>query len=163
MEKQNDVNFKKGQKANEYRYAHEDELFSVCIGTHTFTAYLEKIVKYAKLDYLHHQQLITENEEPTDDLSKIVEQGALGPLDDDFLVKTIKASTLEQIVSDERLYKAILKLSSIEKKVLYYLYVEEMTTKEVADLISISQRWIQKNRKKALYKLYCALECEEEY
>lgn len=162
MEKSNDSNFKKAPKANRYNRTHKDTLYSVGVGTYKFTAYLEKIVKYAKLDYLRHQNLINKNEESTDDLTNFVDQRSPASLDDDFLVESIKATTLEHIASDERLYKAISKLSPTEKDVLYHLYVEEMTPKEVASLMDISRSWTLRMKKNALYKLYCALESRKE-
>lgn len=162
MEKSNDFIFKKISKANRYNCTHKDALFSVDLGTYKFTAYLEKIVKYAKLDYLRHQNLISRNEESTDDLVKFVDQRSPASLDDDFLTESIKATTLEYIASDEQLYKAISKLSPAEKDVLYHLYVEEMTPKEVASLMGISRSWTLRMKKNALYKLYCALESRKE-
>jgi RNA polymerase sigma factor (sigma-70 family) len=162
VEKKNDHNFKKAQKAEGNRYTHEDELFSVGIGTYRFTAYIEKIVRYAKIDYLRHQQQLNEYEEPTDDMSKIVEQRSLVSLDDGFFVEALKAATLEHIASEERLYRSISKLSLSEKEVLYQLYVEERTPKEIAALMGNSWSWILRIKKHALNKLYHALDDKEE-
>ena len=64
---------------------------------------------------------------------------------------------LEEIISTEfvlsKLREGVKELSPIERRIVYYLFFEERSEKEVAEIFSISQQAINKRKIKILKKL----------
>ena len=64
---------------------------------------------------------------------------------------------LEEIISTEfvlsKLREGVKELSPIERRIVYYLFFEERSEKEVAEIFSISQQAIHKRKIKILKKL----------
>lgn len=61
--------------------------------------------------------------------------------------------TLEQLDVDQKLFKAIHKLTSKEKSVLTLAYLHDLTDKEIAHRLNLSQQAINKMKNNALRKL----------
>jgi RNA polymerase sigma factor (sigma-70 family) len=155
--------FSKSNKSAKDGYTCENESSETDIKLYRFTNYIEKVIVHAKIDYLRHQQQIDGHEELTDEIQEIVEKKCFSPLEDDFIVEAIKAITLEQIATNEKFYDAIAVLSLAEKKVLYHIFVEELTPKETAVLMRNSWSWTLRIKKRALKKLYEILNAEEKF
>ena len=83
MGMKNDFNFKKAEKAERKSYGHKYELFSVCIGIYKFTLHIKKY-EIPKTNHPCHQHMTSMYKEPVYEMSKIVEQGELSSLPDDF-------------------------------------------------------------------------------
>lgn len=157
MEKKNERTRKYAEKAAAPPPARKDELFSVAERTAKFTAYLEKVITHAKIDYLRYMEKLNGREELAEDMSNIVEHGELPSMSDDFLFEAIRAVTLEQIATGDDLYAAILTLSPLEKEVLFHTYVEDMPPKEAAQLMGLSVVWVRQVKNRALDKLRKAM------
>lgn len=127
-----------------------------------FTGYIEKVIIHARIDYLRHHGRIYDHEELVDEVPESVEQADDGKLDDNLLVATVTAATLEQIATGERLYRAIRSLSPTEKEVLYQLFILERNTKEAALAMGVTINWIHKLKKRTLSKLRTAFEQRED-
>lgn len=153
MEKQNERTRKFAEKAAAESSAREYELFGAAERTAKFTAYLEKVVTHAKIDYLRHMEKLNGREELAEDMSNVVEHGELPSMSDVFLFEAVRAVTLEQIATGEDLYAAILTLSPLEKEVLFHTYVEDMPPKEAARLMGLSVVWVRQVKNRALDKL----------
>lgn len=76
---------------------------------------------------------------------------------DDFKEFTDFKSNPEEIISTEfvlsKLREGIKGLSPMERRIVYYLFFEECSEKEVAEIFSISQQAIHKRKIKILKKL----------
>ena len=156
MEKKNDRNFKKAEKATGNRYTHEDELFSVDIGN-KITTFLEKVVICARNDYLRNFYKGNAREQLMSDLPEDIVQREYIPMDDVLLLESITAEHLEEIASGEKLFCVLSALAPNEKTVLFHIYVQDRTVRDTAALVGITPRWVQKLRKSALSKLNAAL------
>jgi DNA-directed RNA polymerase specialized sigma24 family protein len=157
MEKKNDRNFKKTEKATGNRYTHEDELFSVDIGN-KITTFLEKVVICARNDYLRNFYKGNAREQLMSDLPEDIVQREYIPMDDVLLLESITAEHLEEIASGEKLFCVLSALAPNEKTVLFHIYVQDRTVRDTAALVGITPRWVQKLRKSALSKLNAALQ-----
>jgi DNA-directed RNA polymerase specialized sigma subunit len=155
--------FPKSEKSGRHGYTCEGESSDTDTTLYRFTNYIEKVVIHAKIDYLRHQQLIDDHEEMTDEMQEIIEQRCSYSLEDDLSVEAIKAVTLDQIATSEKLYDAIGMLSSAEKEVLYHIFVEERSPKETAALMRNSWGWTLTVKKRALKKLYEVINREESF
>jgi DNA-directed RNA polymerase specialized sigma24 family protein len=151
------------EKSVKHGYTCEGESSDTDTTLYRFTNYIEKVVIHAKIDYVRHQQLIDDHEEMADEMQEIIEQRCSYSLEDDLSVEAIKAVTLDQIATSEKLYDAIGVLSSAEKEVLYHIFVEERSTKETAELMRRCCSWTLRIKKRALKKLYEILNAKENF
>ncbi|WP_368183670.1 RNA polymerase sigma factor [Anaerotruncus rubiinfantis] len=124
-----------------------------------FTTYIQKAVISAKLDYLRHKARLESREEPTDPLPE--QAGAPDDLFQEVLgLEQISPDALELIAAGESLYHALQNLPAVKKAVLFYLIVEERSTKETAEILKKSPDWIRKLKRAALIELREQLEGE---
>lgn len=60
---------------------------------------------------------------------------------------------LEELFEDIRLYQAIVNLTRKQRKILYLLYIKDLSEKEIAKQLSVTQQAISKVHKAAINKL----------
>lgn len=58
--------------------------------------------------------------------------------------------SIEDITSDEKLLKALSKLTDRQKEILYYIYVKNLTAKDLSNLLNISRQAINKTHNLAI-------------
>lgn len=64
-----------------------------------------------------------------------------------------KYNSIEDITGDEELLKALSRLTDRQREILYYVYVESLSIKEVSRLLNISRQVVNKTHNLALSKL----------
>lgn len=62
-------------------------------------------------------------------------------------------NSIEDITGDEELLKALSRLTDRQREILYYVYVESLSIKEVSRLLNISRQVVNKTHNLALSKL----------
>lgn len=60
---------------------------------------------------------------------------------------------LEETFEDIKLYQAVINLTSKQRKILYLLYIRELSEKEIARHMSVTQQAVSKVHRKAINKL----------
>ena len=122
-----------------------------------FTAWLQKLVKRARIDYLRMKR----NQNREESLSDYSGVNNLT-----YEIKLIPAKNLEKGEYDferEDIAHAFSLLSITKRKVLLFLFVEELTPKEIAKLLSCSEQSVSNLKRKALNKLKDLLEENNEF
>jgi RNA polymerase sigma factor (sigma-70 family) len=118
-------------------------------------AYLRKAIQYEAKRF---DKKLRGIEKKNTSMDKPHEEGAtLGDfLIDEKSVATYEEmwdSTLEDMFADIRLYKAIVNLTRKQRKILYLLYIQELSEKEVAKQLGVTQQAVSKVHRAALSKL----------
>ena len=122
-----------------------------------FTAWLQKMVKRARIDYLRMKRS-RDREESLNDYSRTKNLT--------YEMKLIPAKDLEKGEYDferEDIAHAFSLLSITKRKVLLFLFVEELTPKEIAELLCCSVQSVSNLKRKALKKLKEILEENNEF
>ena len=122
-----------------------------------FTAWLQKMVKRARIDYLRMKRS-QDREESLNDYSRTKNLT--------YEMKLIPAKDLEKGEYDferEDIAHAFSLLSITKRKVLLFLFVEELTPKEIAELLCCSEQSVSNLKRKALKKLKEILEENNEF
>jgi RNA polymerase sigma factor (sigma-70 family) len=65
----------------------------------------------------------------------------------------VKSNNILDYIIDPNLYKAIERLTSNQREILYLVYIEKLTDAEVGSFMGKSQQAVSKSRKKALEKI----------
>ena len=112
------------------------------------TAYLEKDIHYARLDYLAMQ---TERNQTEITTSEPPESVAFEVDTADLL--NLTSCNFENVIENEQLAAAIHTLSPLQKRVLFYSVLEGYSSREIAELLGYSRQWINRIRKTALQQL----------
>jgi len=123
-----------------------------------FTAYMSSLIHFASIDYDKKQRkernrsvLFPENDP----------NGPFPYLGTKDHIEETQVSSIEDIASSLPLYKALLKLTETEKKVLLDAYVFIKSDNEIAKDKGVSQQAISKTKIKAINKLKTYLTNEE--
>lgn len=117
-----------------------------------FTAWLQKLVKRARIDYLRTKR----NQNREDSLNKV--SGIKNLTYEMKLVPTKDLTKGEYDFEREDVARAFSSLSITKRKVLLFLFVEELTPKEVAELLCCTEQSVSNVKRKALKKLKELLE-----
>ncbi len=120
-----------------------------------FTAWLQKLVKRARIDYLR----LKRNQYNEASLSDFSCEKNLT-----YEIKLVPNKNIEKGEYEferDDMSRAFSLLSITKRKVLLFLFVEELTPKEVAKLLNCSEQSISNVKRSALKKLKSLL--EEEY
>lgn len=112
---------------------------------------LKKIIKYARYDYLRNNNLFSEMEDI--ELYEIPAKDNL-----EFQVMNncdieVQAQELEMIFTEKNIFKAIKALTYKDKLVLFLYYVENITDKEIAELLKVNRNTICQQRKRIIKKI----------
>ncbi len=118
-----------------------------------FTAWIEKLTVRAKLEYIRRNKHYL-NTVSIDDLSKEVFSVCDTP---------IKHNKNEFDFNDKKLENAYHNLSKLRKRILFMLFVEDMTPEEIAKELNCKIDAVYNNRSRALKQLREALQKEEVY
>lgn len=114
-----------------------------------FFAYMKKILYRTSRDYISSERRRQTRFIFMDDVSPQELEVHLG--DDSFSIWT--KSNYHIHLQDPSVAEIIQDLSKRDREVLYYLFYEEITTKEAAELLGVSQQAIAKNKQKLLGRL----------
>lgn len=118
-----------------------------------FTIFILKVIKHSAIDFvrkekLYNSRIMSLNEYVNNEMS-------LSVFDDDiFCVENdIDYRYLENVMTQKKHQKAILKLSKREKQIIYLLYIQEKEIDEISKMLNISKKTILNIKQNALKKL----------
>lgn len=107
-----------------------------------FTIFILKVIKHSAIDFvrkekLYNSRIMSLNEYVNNEMS-------LSVFDDDiFCVENdIDYRYLENVMTQKKHQKAILKLSKREKQIIYLLYIQEKEIDEISKMLNISKKTI---------------------
>ena len=63
------------------------------------------------------------------------------------------------MITEKKMYEAIQQLTDREQRILCYLYIYEMTEKEISSQLQVTQQAISKTKRLAIKKLQTYLHC----
>lgn len=114
-----------------------------------FTAWLETVLKNAKLNYLHKE------------LKRIRTMISLENYNiDEFWCETEEARCEDFFFENEKVYNAYKELSDMQKKVLTMLFIQDMSIVEISKTLGVSYAYVKKVKCIAIKKLRKKLEGE---
>ena len=118
-----------------------------------FTIFILKVIKHSAIDFvrkekLYNSRIMSLNEYVNNEMS-------LSVFDDDiFCVENdIDYRYLENVMTQKKHQKAILKLSKREKQIIYLLYIQEKEIDEISKMLNITKKTILNIKQNALKKL----------
>ena len=117
-----------------YQETNENEV------VYMFTAWLEKLVHYAKLDYIRKER----------EKFYII---SLDVLPEYYLSCEPSVKSGRMYFENEMLEDAFLSLTELRRKVIYMYFIEGLTSVEIAKLLNIKSENVRKIKERALSKL----------
>ena len=105
-----------------------------------FTAWLEKLLHYAKLDYIRKER----------EKFYII---SLDVLPEQYLSCEPSVKSGRMYFENEMLEDAFLSLTELRRKVIYMYFIEGLTSVEIAKLLNIKSENVRKIKERALSKL----------
>lgn len=122
-----------------------------------FSAYVKQVIVWSRqkfdksyITHLQHEEL-TQNGE-IDDL--IIDNSYV--IEDLFQIEKcvqVDFAHIENIFTDEKMYKTVRRLKPNHKLILYLIYYQNRTEQEAADILSISRQGVNKIKNEALKKI----------
>ena len=117
-----------------YQETNENEV------VYMFTAWLEKLLHYAKLDYIRKER----------EKFYII---SLDVLPEHYLSCEPSVKSGRMYFENEMLEDAFLSLTELRRKVIYMYFIEGLTSVEIAKLLNIKSENVRKIKERALSKL----------
>lgn len=117
-----------------YQETNENEV------VYMFTAWLEKLLHYAKLDYIRKER----------EKFYII---SLDVLPEYYLSCEPSVKSGRMYFENEMLEDAFLSLTELRRKVIYMYFIEGLTSVEIAKLLNIKSENVRKIKERALSKL----------
>ncbi|WCT55625.1 sigma-70 family RNA polymerase sigma factor [Paenibacillus kyungheensis] len=124
-----------------------------------FTSYIASLIHFSAINYdkknrlyKDRYQLIVDQNRDSDHAS-----ASIFPADTD--TYHFVEQSWQQVMTEKRMYEAIEQLTSREQSILCYLYIYEMTEKEISTKLQVTQQAISKTKRLALKKLQTYLQC----
>lgn len=124
-----------------------------------FTSYIASLIHFSAINYDkknrlykdRHQLIMDQNENKDHPYASIV------PAETD--TYHFVERNLQQVITEKRMYEAIQQLTDREQRILCYLYIYEMTEKEISSQLQVTQQAISKTKRLAIKKLQAYLHC----
>lgn len=117
-------------------------------------AYIKKIILNARRKYIRdNYKYLNNNMINIDECSHIEDESILQALISSTEDIVVSAVDFEKVMDNKKLYDCIKALSLNEKMVLFYLFNEDESINEIANIMSLSRMTISRIKKKALNKL----------
>lgn len=122
-----------------------------------FTSYIASLIHFSAINYDKKNRLYKDRHQLVidQDTDKDKLWPSILPAEED--TYTFVEHHLQQVVTEKSLYDAISQLSEREQTILCYLYIFEMTEKEVAAKLQVTQQAISKAKRLALKKLQTSI------
>lgn len=133
-----------------------DQRFKIFYFQRRFISYISQVLYFEALHYDQHRRedskkVITELDKPINEEGSEITKKDLIIEEVDFEFEIgYREQQWDFILHDEQLIEIIKKLADKQKTILFLFYVCEWKDREIAELFSISQQAISKNRNKAL-------------
>lgn len=125
-------------------------------------AYIKKIIISARKKYIRdNYKYLNNNMINIDDCSHIEDESLLQALLSSSEELVVSAVDFEKVMNNKKLYDCIKALSLNEKMVLFYLFYEDKSIKEIVKIMGISKSTIMRTKKKTLNKIKLFLLKEE--
>lgn len=118
-----------------------------------FTIFILKVIKHSAIDFVRKEKLYNSRSMSLNEY--VNNEMSLSVFDDDiFCVENdIDYRYLENVMTQKKHQKAILKLSKREKQIIYLLYIQEKEIDEISKMLNISKKTILNIKQNALKKL----------
>jgi len=116
-----------------------------------FTAFIQKVIKNSATDYKRKLLKSLENEMSVADFASLPNELLSGDNGSFFMVENgDTCSNIENLLTDEKYYRAMKRLSDNEKMVLYLMFIEEKKPDEIAEIMNTTKAnvWQIKSRAK---------------
>ena len=112
-----------------------------------FTAWLDTLIRRAKLDYLRKYHIPIE----FISLEELREENM--PISEDVWMRKMLFEEDDFCFEEERLAKAYAELPLLRKQILKLMYVDELEVKEIARLLNCSAQYVSNQKQKGLKHL----------
>ena len=112
-----------------------------------FTAWLDTLIRRAKLDYLRKYHIPIE----IISLEELREENM--PISEDVWMRKMLFEEDDFCFEEERLAKAYAELPLLRKQILKLMYVDELEVKEIARLLNCSAQYVSNQKQKGLKHL----------
>ena len=112
-----------------------------------FTAWLDTLIRRAKLDYLRKYHIPIE----IISLEELREENM--PISEDVWMRKMLFVEDDFCFEEERLAKAYAELPLLRKQILKLMYVDELEVKEIARLLNCSAQYVSNQKQKGLKHL----------
>ena len=112
-----------------------------------FTAWLDTLIRRAKLDYLRKYHIPIE----IISLEELREENM--PITEDVWMRKMLFEEDDFCFEEERLAKAYAELPLLRKQILKLMYVDELEVKEIARLLNCSAQYVSNQKQKGLKHL----------
>ncbi|WP_107936510.1 sigma-70 family RNA polymerase sigma factor (plasmid) [Ureibacillus chungkukjangi] len=118
-------------------------------------SYLKKAINFEAKKF---DQKIRNNEKQNTPIDQTEEDGKklidmLIDAESERIYDELWNTKLEETFEDIKLYQAVINLTSKQRKILYLLYIRELSEKEIARHMSVTQQAVSKVHRKAINKL----------
>ena len=114
-----------------------------------FTAYIKTVIQNSSTDYKRKLLKLIEHEISVADFMSLPKE-LLFYDNSFFLEKDVTYSNIENLFTNEKYYRAMKKLSSKEKSVLFLTVINEMRAEKVAEIMETTKDNIWKIKSRAL-------------
>jgi RNA polymerase sigma factor (sigma-70 family) len=131
-----------------------DEAFAVHFRNAKMYAYISKLIKFYTIDFdkrLNKQKKHVMYEGTDEGIS--LDKMNTNVEDSTFKEFSELSYELEEHIESEEIYIAFKQLSNLQMKILNFIYVHQLSNKEIAKLLGESEQKISYNHKSALKKL----------
>lgn len=129
----------------------------------SFTNYINKVIKNTAIDYFRKEQ---KKEEKTISIYTIDESICMSQNTDStgafFCTENLENdySNLEVIFQEEKYYKAMKPLKTIQKQVLFYSILEKYSAERISKMLNITIDNVYQTKKRAIEKFISNMEGE---
>lgn len=124
-----------------------------------FTSYIASLIHFSAINYDKKNRLYKDRYQLIVDQNRDQDHTAASIFPADTDTYHFVERSWQQVMTEKRMYEATQQLTSREQSILCYLYIYEMTEKEISTKLQVTQQAISKTKRLALKKLQTYLQC----